>query len=97
MINFRKLSIYSILALSGLSAGAAYPLDYEVSLTAGAGSGDFAPYYISAMRGGRFSSASNIQAEASVWRPLDMAGRWGYGFGLDLIGGHASAGDYVLY
>lgn len=37
MINFRKLSIYSILALSGLSAGAAYPLDYEVSLTAGAG------------------------------------------------------------
>lgn len=97
MIYFRKLSIYSILALSGLSAGAAYPLDYEVSLTAGAGSGDFAPYYISAMRGGRFSSASNIQAEASVWRPLDMAGRWGYGFGLDLIGGHASAVDYERY
>ena len=54
MINFRKLSLSCALILSGLCARADYPLNYEVSLTAGAGSGDFAPYYISSMRGGRF-------------------------------------------
>lgn len=97
MIDFRKLSIYSVLALSGLCARAEYPLHYEASLTAGAGSGDFAPYYISSMRGGRFSSATNVQAEASVWRPLDMSGRFAYGFGADVIGGYASEVDYGRY
>lgn len=97
MISIRKLSICCALTLSGLCARADYPLNYEVSLTAGAGSGDFAPYYISSMRGGRFSSATNVQAEASVWRTLDMSGRFAYGFGLDLIGDYASAVDYGRY
>jgi len=94
MVNFRKLAICFVLLLSGLCANAEYPLSYEVSLTAGSGSGDFAPYYISAMRGGRFSSATNVQAEASLWRPLDMSGRFAYGFGADVIGGYASEVDY---
>lgn len=97
MIDFRKLSIYSIMAMSVLCAKAEYPLNYEVSLTAGAGNGDFAPYYILSMRNGRFSSADNIQAEASVWRPLGMSGRFAYGFGVDVIGGHASGVDYERY
>jgi len=97
MINFRKLSLSCALILSGLCARADYPLNYEVSLTAGAGSGDFAPYYISSMRGGRFSSASNVQTEASVWRPLERSGRFAYGFGADVIGGYASAVDYQRY
>lgn len=85
------------LALAMMSASAQYGLEYDVSLTAGAGSGDFAPYYMSSLRHGRFLDADNVQAEVAVSRPVDVDKRFSYGFGLDLIAGYASSVDYQRY
>lgn len=98
-----RYPIYALSLVSALSAlfpeqaKAGYPLDYEVSLTAGGGSGEFSPYYMSSLRGGRFSQQYNIQAEASVSRKMETKRRFSYGFGLDLIAGYSSAVDYGRY
>lgn len=79
------------------SAHADYPIDMEYSLTGEAGSGEFAPYYISSLRHGRFTQANAIQAEASVKRGLEREKRFSYGFGATLVGGYASSVDYERY
>ena len=96
-MNKRLAFTFLGLALASVSASAQYGLEYDLSLTAGAGSGDFAPYYLSSLRHGRYLDADNIQAEAMVKRPMDHDRRFSYGFGLDLIAGYSSAVDYQRY
>ncbi len=67
-------------------------LDCEVSFSAGYGSGDFAPYYISSLKHGRFSSSKNLQAEISVSRAMNKGDRFSYGYSADVIAGYASGG-----
>ncbi len=74
-----------------------YPVDYSVSLTAGGGSGEFSPYYISSLRGGRFTQQYNVQAEGMIKRDMSRDGRFSYGFGLDVVGGYSSVVDYERY
>lgn len=97
MLNRRNITAMALLAAAFLTGHAEFPVNYEVSLTGGAGSGDFAPYYISALRGGRVSSASDIQAEAAAWRHVNRDSRFSYGFGVDVVAGYASAVDYERY
>lgn len=96
-LNKRDITAILLLVIAFLSGRAEYPVNYEVSLTGGSGSGDFAPYYIYALRGGRISSASDFQAEASLWCPYDRSRRFSYGFGADIISGSASSVDYERY
>lgn len=89
-----------ILLLPILSATAyadGYAVDYETSMTVGAGSGGFAPYYISSLRHGRFTQADNVQAEARLWRGMEREKHFSYGFGVDIIGGYSSKVDYERY
>lgn len=79
------------------AASAEVTVSYEGSLTAGGGSGEFAPYYISSLRHGRFSQKYTLQAEAAAWKPLDTSERFSYGFGVDIAGGVTSATDYMRY
>ena len=97
MIKKRYIIALASLAVASLHVRAEYTVNYEVSLTGGSGSGDFAPYYISALRGGRISGATDIQAEASAWRPLDREARFSYGFGADIVAGYASSVEYERY
>ncbi len=93
----RLLSAF--LALLGLPLGAAaqYAVNYEGSVTAGGGSGEFSPYYINSLRHGRFSQQYTLQAEIKAWRPIDKSKRFSYGFGADIIGGATSSTDYQRY
>ena len=92
-------AVMSVLAgsVAAQDADSAYQLHYEASATLGAGDGKFAPYYISAMRHGRFSQKYNAQAEGKVWRPMTLDRRFSYGFGVDLIAGYASVNDYERF
>ncbi len=72
-------------------------LDCEVSFSAGYGSGDFAPYYISSLKHGRFSSSKNLQAEISVSRAMNKGDRFSYGYSADVIAGYASGVGYERY
>lgn len=92
-----KTLISSAIAMVALSASAEVPMEYSGSLTAGAGSGDFAPYYINSLRHGRFTQPINVAAEASVTKKFNLRSRFSYGFGADLIAGYASSTDYRLY
>lgn len=87
----------ALTVMLALPAFADYPLDYELSFSAGTGSGKFAPYYISSLRHGRFTNADNIQAEASLWRSMDAEKRFSYGFGVDVIGDYSSAVGYERF
>lgn len=78
-------------------ASADYPIDYELSLTGGDGSGSFAPFYISSLTHGRFTQTSNLQIEGSAWREPDSTKRFTYGFGMSFIGAYALATDYERY
>lgn len=90
-------TLVTCLRVTAADNNAGYPIFYEGSVTAGGGSGDFAPYYISALRHGRFSAKYNLQAEAKVWRPVSTDTRFSYGFGVDLIAGYASSNQYERY
>ena len=92
-----RFTFFVLAFTSVLSLKAEYPLNYESLFTVGSGSGDFAPYYQSSLRHGRFTQADNAQIEAKLWRPVDIDKRFSYGFGVDIIGGYASAVDYEKY
>lgn len=96
-MNKRYITAVVAAASAWMAADAQYAINYEASITAGMGSGGFAPYYISALNHGRFSSSDNVQAEASLWRPVERDKRFSYGFGLDVIAGYASSVDYGRY
>lgn len=84
--------------LAGIpGATAQYAINYEGSLTAGGGSGEFAPYYMSSLRHGRFTQQYNLQAEIKAWRPIDRSTRFSYGFGADIIAGATSTASYERY
>lgn len=83
--------------LAAATASAAYTIDYEASLTSTAATGDFAPYYTSALGHGKITAPFNILAEAKAWRPIDLTKRFSYGFGADIIGGRSSATDYAVF
>ncbi len=73
------------------------PVEYSASLSAGGGSGEFSPYYISSLQGGRFSQQYNLQAEVAAEKKIDLRDRFSYGVGLDVIGGASSSVKYDRY
>ncbi|MEZ3591411.1 MAG: capsule assembly Wzi family protein [Muribaculaceae bacterium] len=91
----------SLLAAIGISAtlemAAAYPINYEASLTANAGSGDFAPYYMASNTHGVLTQPFDALLRAKAWRPMSKETRFSYGFGVDLIGGYSSKTTYERF
>ena len=79
-----RLSLTAVALGAAFSAAAELPLNYEAAFTAGTGSGDFAPFYISSLRHGRFTQADNVQAEARLWVEPDYSRRFSFGFGAGL-------------
>lgn len=69
-------------------------VEWDASLTANGGNGDYAPHYISALNHGRITQSRGITAGAGVWKRMDMSERFTWGVGAELLGGAASATDY---
>ena len=92
-----RLSLTAVALGAAFSAAAELPLNYEAAFTAGTGSGDFAPFYISSLRHGRFTQADNVQAEARLWVEPDYSRRFSFGFGADVIGDYSSSVSYERY
>ncbi len=73
------------------------PIDYRVSLTANAGSGDFAPYYMMSNVHGTLSQPYSTLLRAAAEKKMDTSQRFSYGFGIDVVGGYTSSTDYQRY
>ncbi|MCH5319929.1 MAG: hypothetical protein J1E38_09520 [Paramuribaculum sp.] len=72
-------------------------LEYEGRMTATAGRGDFAPFYISANRFGTITSARNIFVKGKIEKKINKANRFSYGFVAELIGGASNGVEYERY
>lgn len=74
-----------------------YTIDWSAGIIGGAGSGDFAPYYIASNRHGIVTSPYNALARVAAWRPVDYSRRFSYGFGVGFIGGYSSSDTYMRW
>jgi len=70
------------------------PVRYGATVAAGASTGDFAPYFIGALSGGRHVSAGRVMLDLSASRDLDTARRFSWGAGAEVVAGAFSAGSY---
>lgn len=72
-------------------------VDYSAGATMNAGSGDLAPYYIMAGRGGTVTQQHSTLVHGSLTHRLDTTARLSWGAGLELWGGWASNTSYDRY
>ncbi len=93
----RAILALMILMSAGIMSADDYRVNYEASAIGTAGSGDFAPYFLSAMSHGKIVSAGNAWVEGKAWRTMSADERFSYGFGIDLMAGYASSVDYARY
>ena len=66
-------------AVASIAPLAAQPrLDYDVSLSATASSGDFAPSLLSALNQGKNPMKNSVLLDASLIKPLDLGRRFSW-------------------
>jgi len=87
-----------LLWLGGNHALVAQPLiDYQATLTANAGSGSLAPYYIASGRGGTVTQQYSALLSGQLWHTMDTTTRLSWGAGAELWMGYASSANYDRY
>ena len=92
----KKSIIATLVAFSAIGvASAEAPLQVEGSVSANAGSGDFAPYFMMANRGGTLTQPKAVELRVKALKDFDLSERFSYGFGADLVGGYQS--KYTQY
>lgn len=87
--------LLSALILAASAAGAAPRSDnaspdmavFEAELLNTAGTGNFAPYYFSANRGGRLTQSANVQLDLRASKEVDLGRRFSWGAGIEAYGG----------
>ncbi|MDE6581464.1 MAG: hypothetical protein K2K47_02915, partial [Duncaniella sp.] len=94
---FKSFTAITLAVASLMTARAGDTVNYQASLTLGAGSGEFSPYYISALRAGRYSGQYNSWLSAGIWKEIDKSERFSYGFGAELAAGYGSGINYERY
>lgn len=95
-----KSKFYSLLcaaAFVALPAAAEYEFSAGADLFAGAGSGDFAPYYLRTNRHGKITQSKNVLLGIHASDPLDNARRFDFSWGIEALGGYSSTVDYMRY
>ena len=76
---------------------AQYSMDYAVSMAGNAGSGTFAPYFLSANKHGLVTHSKSGYLRAALSRDIDMSKRFSYEFGADLVGLLSSTSPVACY
>jgi hypothetical protein len=72
-------------------------IDCAAEMTANAGSGTFAPYYIASNRHGVLSQSRGAMLRLSALKQMDKSRRFSWGVGVDAIAATASHTDYARY
>ncbi len=97
-INFKKIALVAALATSFPAViQAVEPIDYEASVAGVAASGDFAPYFIGSMNGGKYVRKDQLLLDVNAAIKPDTARRFRWGVGLEVIAGYSSSNDYSLW
>ncbi len=86
-----------VLAVCPVTLWAQYSMDYSFAMAGNAGSGDFAPHYLSANRHGLVTHANSGYLRASLSRGIERDKRFSYEFGADLVGLLSSTSPVLNY
>lgn len=84
----------ALLALIGLCAAAQDSLHYSAIALGNASTGNFAPYFIGSLNGGRIVRKASALADVAVKVDVDRSKRFSWGAGAEIIGGFSSANKY---
>lgn len=92
-----KAFLFAALALSALAAGAQDSLRYSATALGNASSGDFAPYFIGSLNGGRIVRKASALADLEVKVDVDRTRRFSWGAVAEVIAGFSSANSYEYW
>lgn len=88
--------IFAIILALGATAAAAQepPVNYSATVNAYGSTGDFSPYFISALDHGKHVRASGTDISLRAERPLNLSRRFSWSAGAEVMAGAATANDY---
>lgn len=90
------MAAFSVLAIS-VPVHAQKTLQYGGAAIGVGSTGDFAPYFIGSMNGGKTVRSSMALLDAGVKIVPDSDSRFSWGGAIELIGGYSSANDYARW
>lgn len=76
---------------------AEYTINAGATLNMGAGSSDFAPFYLRANKHGKLTQSKNVQIDLWAQDTLDMEKRFDFSWGIEALAGYANKTDYMRY
>ena len=77
-----------------INSKAEYSFEIGGELNLGAGSNDFAPYYMHANNHGKITQSKNIQLDIWATDTLDLSKRFDFAWGIEALGGYANKVNY---
>lgn len=94
MKKIKYLIVLLLLILIIGEAKAEYSFNVGGELNLGAGSNDFAPFYLHSNRHGKLTLANNAQLDIWAIDSLDIKKRFDFSWGVEVLGGYANKVDY---
>lgn len=79
------------------NAAAEYSFTGGAELNLGAGSGQFAPFYLHANHHGKITQSKNVQLDIWIQDTLDMSKRFDFAWGIEAMGGYSSGVGYQRF
>lgn len=90
-------TLFLVLFISPSHAKAKYEFEAGASLNLGAGSNEFAPFYIHSNRFGKITQSNNVQLDLWAQDPLGLDKRFDFSWGIEALAGYASKTDYLRF
>lgn len=94
-MKYRLLLIF--ITLTFVCTHGQVQFDYDAGMIAGGGSGNLAPHYITAGRGGTITQTNNALLHASLSHKMDTTMRLSWGAGVELWTGWTSSTNYGIW
>lgn len=98
-MNVNSIKALTFLLLLALCkpAKAEYSFSVGGELNLGAGSNEFAPFYMHANRHGKITQSKNAQIDLWAQDTLDLSRRFDFAWGVEALAGYASKADYMRW
>ena len=93
----KRLQMMFVVLAFTVPIQAEYTFSSGVQINLGAGSGDFAPYYLHANRFGKITQAINTQIDMWAADSLDLNKRFDFAWGVEALAGYTNSVDYRRY
>lgn len=89
-----SMALAVFFAVAAPLVGAQSVADFQVSAIANGSTGDFAPYFIGSLNGGRIVRKGSVQLDAGFSVVMDTAKRVSWGMGAEVVVGYSSKNTY---